>query len=71
MGKRLSDTEALVREGINRPGARVAPFGGNSCHELGADNAVASGRNPGHFRRETGTGAEGLREAVDCNKKDC
>lgn len=67
MGKRLSDTEALVREGINPPGAKVAPFGGNLAHERGADSA---GRNPGSFRRETGVGSEGFggaRKELGCD----
>lgn len=71
MGKRLSDTEALQREGINRPGPKLAPFGGDLSHERGADNAVAEGRNAGHFRRETGAGPEGFagaREELDCEK---
>ncbi len=67
MGKkgsgRLSDTAAIVKQGINRPGARVAPFGGNVSYERGADDAV-SGPTPGQFRRETSAGAEGLSGAM-------
>lgn len=64
MRKRLSDTEALVREGINPPGAKVAPFGGNVCYERGADNAVEH-RNAGHFRRETDAGGESMHGAKE------
>jgi hypothetical protein len=56
---RLNDTEALVRQGINRPGCQPAPFGGNLAVERGADNTV-QGPQPGRFRRETGAGPEGL-----------
>lgn len=60
MRKKLSNTEALVREGINPPGAKPAPFGGNVAYERGADNAVER-RNSGHFRRETDAGCESIR----------
>lgn len=70
MEKRLSDTAALVKEGINSPGAKVSPFGGNSCHEAGADNAVARGHNPGRFLRETGAGEESLAGATGELKRD-
>lgn len=70
MGKRLSDTEALVRRGINPPGPKLAPFGGNLGHECGADNAVGQGRNSGHYRRETNAGGEGLTNAVGIAKED-
>ena len=59
MSKRLNDTEALVKAGINRPGCQPAPFGGNLAIERGADNAV-QGPQPGRFQRETGAGPEGL-----------
>lgn len=55
MPGRLSDTEALVRVGINPPGAKVAPVRMGDC---GADNVGP--QPPGQFRRETGAGAEGL-----------
>lgn len=51
---RLSDTEALVREGINPPGPKLAPFGGNVSWECGADNAAGKFRDQGRFARETG-----------------
>ena len=50
---RLSDTAEIVRQGINPPGAKIAPFGGSSCWERGADNAVGE-PHAGKFRRETG-----------------
>lgn len=61
---RLNDTSAVVREGINPPGAKVAPFGGNLAYGCGAENAVER-RNLGQFRRETGAGAEGLGGACE------
>lgn len=63
---RLSDTEALVRQGINRPGAKLAPENGGSGigggQDTGADNCRPS--PAGSFRRETGAGDESLRCAV-------
>lgn len=71
MGKRLSDTEALASRGINRPGPKVASFGGNLAVERGADNAVASRPSAGAFRKETSAGGEGLSGAMECLKKGC
>lgn len=68
---RLSDTEALARQTINRPGAKIPPFGGNDSMERGADNAVAGGRNPGQFQRESNAGAEGLSGACKVLKEGC
>lgn len=62
MRKRLNDTEALVKAGINRPGPKIAPFGGNLAVERGADNTV-QGPQPGRFQRETNAGAEKLSSA--------
>lgn len=70
MGK-LNNTEALVRQGIRRPGPRPATFGGNVNVERGADDAMASGRNSGHFRKETDSGPEGLSEACKVLKEGC
>ncbi len=58
---RLSDTEALVREGINPPGPRLAPI---QFGERGADNAVG-GHGGSRFRRETGAGGEAFKGAKD------
>lgn len=55
-GSGLSNTEALVREGINPPGPRLAPL---HFRENGADDAVR-GPVPGQFRRETNAGGEGM-----------
>lgn len=51
---RLSDTEALVREGINSPGAKLPPFGGNLAYENSADCAAEKFRSGGRFSRDTG-----------------
>lgn len=60
MSKRLSDTEALTRQRINAPGARLAPYSADS-----ADGAV-SRNSLGQFRRETGAGDSSLSTAVHC-----
>lgn len=63
--RRLSDTEVLVRAGINRPGVMVAPENGGSGvgggPDLGADNVRL---NSGSFRRNSGAGDESLAAAV-------
>lgn len=67
---RLNDTEALVKAGINPPGAVVAPLNGGSGigegRDLGADNIRT--RNSSLFHRETGVGPESG-ACVELNKE--
>lgn len=63
---RLSDTEALVRQGIRRPGGQYAPVNNSSG---GADNV--SLQTAGQFRKETGAGPEGMKEACAELEKSC
>lgn len=69
--RRLSDTEALVRQGINPPGAKLAPENGGSGvgggRDLGADNVRL---NSGSFHRKTDAGCESLATATEICKED-
>lgn len=66
---RLSNTEALTRQGINRPGARVAPENGGSGVGGGPDTGADNIRlNSGSFRRNSGAGDESLACAVGVAK---
>jgi hypothetical protein len=65
---RLSDTAALVRQGLRRGTCEVAPINSDSGIGEGPARTAEScvqGPAPGRFRRETGAGGEGLRSAVE------
>ncbi len=59
---RLSDTEALVRQGIKPAGFETADEPRHPAR--GSADLAVQGHRPGRFQRETGAGAEGLSGAV-------
>ena len=59
---RLSDTEALVRQGIQKPGFQTSDEYRHPASDS-ADYAV-SGPQPGKFQRQTGAGTETLAAAT-------
>lgn len=69
MSKRLSDTEALVRQGIRGAGMCLAgdygPYSPELQPALGSADRAVTGPKPGRFRRETGAGNESLARATE------
>lgn len=61
--ERLNDTEALVRQGINRPQLVTAGEGTKYFSEGEDASAAASGSQPGRFQRNVGAGSGSLAEA--------
>ncbi len=57
---RLNDTEALVRQGVRKPGLCTAGGGDQYYSENEDATASTSGPQPGKFRRETGAGDSSL-----------
>lgn len=65
---RLNDTEALVKGGIRDEDFEAAPQNASSGIGLGkpcSAERATSGRNSGHFRKETNAGVESLAHAVE------